>query len=482
MNQEYKIPLGKFYNWCFTYNNYTEDIVSKIRENLKKEAKYWVFGYEKAPTTGTPHLQGYVEFETQRTWSGVQKKVFDGRCSWLVPRNGTAAIASSYCKKGEQSHEEFDQEGVDGPNYGRNVRFEESEEHKIGKQGKRTDIELAKKLISEGKGMRHIVQEVNSYQAVKMSELILKYKENVRNWAPIVIWLWGPTGCGKTRYAYDEAKKEMAKYEAEKYDSEPYFTNGELTWWEGYDAHPVVVIDEFREHHAKLDQMLRITDRYPYRVQNKGSTRQLLAKVIFITSCYPPDELYRSTAGRSAKNRDSVKQLLRRITSIINLATDTKWKKELESRYGTNDGFSVSDLVQDSEDDDSLMGSETEDELEHGTITQEQKIKRKLKRRFEKKQRKIEEDERSIDENSLVTDSDDNSESSSDTDSKEPEKSIKKIVKKQPTNKTIIEISKVQKKPVKVANKDKQISLLKQKLNIMEQLMSLGSLTKTPLR
>lgn len=56
-------------NWCFTINNYTEQELEQMEhlENCKM-----VFGKEVGEN-GTPHLQGYIQFPTPRTLSGVKK-------------------------------------------------------------------------------------------------------------------------------------------------------------------------------------------------------------------------------------------------------------------------------------------------------------------------------------------------------------------------------------------------------------------------
>lgn len=47
--------------WCFTLNNYTiEDILDIEKVG---SSNIYVFGEETAPTTGTKHLQGYIEFK-----------------------------------------------------------------------------------------------------------------------------------------------------------------------------------------------------------------------------------------------------------------------------------------------------------------------------------------------------------------------------------------------------------------------------------
>lgn len=54
--------------FCFTLNNYTVSEESKIK---KIKCKFLQFGHEIAPTTGTPHLQGYIEFKNDMTLQQV---------------------------------------------------------------------------------------------------------------------------------------------------------------------------------------------------------------------------------------------------------------------------------------------------------------------------------------------------------------------------------------------------------------------------
>lgn len=48
--------------WCFTYNNFQKFTYEMICSKIKKLCKFGIIGEEIAPTTGTPHLQGYIEF------------------------------------------------------------------------------------------------------------------------------------------------------------------------------------------------------------------------------------------------------------------------------------------------------------------------------------------------------------------------------------------------------------------------------------
>lgn len=94
-----------------------------------------------------------------------------------------------------------------------------------------------------------------------------------------VEWLYGPTGCGKTRYAYDT-------------DPSLYRLFSEMPeWWDGYEREKTVLIDDFRGC-IPINRLLQITDRYAIQVPVKCSSRWLFAEHIIITSNFPPEHFY----------------------------------------------------------------------------------------------------------------------------------------------------------------------------------------------
>jgi len=264
---------GKY--WVFTDFELNEDYSFL-------EADYVIYGVEVCPETGRKHHQGYAEFKTNRKLKRL-KSLGPNKFHWET-RKGSQSDAVAYSMK-------------DG------VWFQFGE-LKIGKQGKRTDLEEVRQLVKGGAGMKDIVEVANSFQAIRMAEVYLKYNEIQRDWAPEVHWLWGPTGSGKTRKAVEMAGADY------------WISARNLKWWEGYDAHKTVIIDDFRKDFCTFHELLRILDRYPYRLEVKGASRQLLAKVIIITSCYPPDQVY--------ETREDVAQLLRRINFISEMRLETE--------------------------------------------------------------------------------------------------------------------------------------------------------------
>lgn len=140
--EEEKIYDNKDYQPCiFILNNYQPHEIDIIKG---LNYKYLVFGYEVGES-GTPHLQGYIEFF--KKVKGKTLKSFCKRISWKK-RLAKAKSAADYCKKGEQSHEEWTLHGIKGLNYGKNAKFEEYGE--ISKQGKRNDLVKAVELINQG--------------------------------------------------------------------------------------------------------------------------------------------------------------------------------------------------------------------------------------------------------------------------------------------------------------------------------------------
>lgn len=85
-------------NYVFTLNNYTVDEVDHIAGLIETgEVGYVVIGREVAPTTNTPHLQGYVHFVRRKTLAQARTLVSE-RAHFEVAR-GTPREAIAYCKK-----------------------------------------------------------------------------------------------------------------------------------------------------------------------------------------------------------------------------------------------------------------------------------------------------------------------------------------------------------------------------------------------
>jgi len=86
--------MSKFRAFTFTLNNYTEDDYNYLN-NL--DTRYSIIARESAPTTGTPHLQGYLYFKNQRSLNSLKKQF--PSCHWEIAHADTETN-QKYCKKG----------------------------------------------------------------------------------------------------------------------------------------------------------------------------------------------------------------------------------------------------------------------------------------------------------------------------------------------------------------------------------------------
>lgn len=263
--------------WCFTLNNPTEDDWTVLNNITLDQVRYLIVG-DEVGEKGTPHCQGYVYFENKKSFNQVKDLLPKG--VHLEKSKGSAAQNQKYCSK-EQTKIEL---GV------------------CPQQGKRKDIDVIRDLIRDGKRLREIVEVASSYQAIRTAEKIFEHKENKRHWPTEVYWYHGPTGSGKSRKAFEVAP-------------DAWISGESLKWWQGYDGHEDVILDDFRADSCKLHTLLRILDRYPYTVEVKGGSRQLLAKRIFITTPKCPQETYYNCD-------ENIAQLLRRITKIEKFPLD----------------------------------------------------------------------------------------------------------------------------------------------------------------
>lgn len=270
--------MSRSRGFCFTINNPVDDTLPQTWPY-----EYLVYQKEEAPTTKTPHLQGYIYFKSARTLA--QMKKLDAGAHWTAAK-GTAADNTKYCTKDGR---------LAGP-WTLGV---------MPQQGKRSDLEGLQKALKESKDMSYIQEHFfGDY---------LRYGRNIekcaillskpRNWEMTVEVLWGATGVGKTRLALEE-------------NPSAYWKSKGL-WWDGYLNEEVVVIDEYYGW-LPWDYMLRLLDRYPFSVETKGGCVQFVAKKIVITSNDHPKEWYKRMTDKYGWDANT-NPLCRRISKIVEI-------------------------------------------------------------------------------------------------------------------------------------------------------------------
>lgn len=236
-------------NYCFTaYDGIEAD---NLRTCMIR--KYIIAGLETCPTTGRQHIQGYIELTDSVRISALKKIA---PTTHFEKRMGTAEQAIEYCKKEGKWKEEGER----------------------SKQGKRTDLEELKESLDSNKSKKEI-SELHFSSFIKYDRGIDKYRvlhETPRDHVTELHIYWGDPGSGKSRKAHEENK---GAYWLMK-------PNGSSVFFDGYDGHETVIIDDFYGW-LPYDLLLRMADRYPLRVQIKGGSVNFVAKKIIITSNHP---------------------------------------------------------------------------------------------------------------------------------------------------------------------------------------------------
>ncbi len=95
--------MSRAKRWCFTLNNYTTQDVDRIKALVPTVAEYVTYGYEVAPSTGTPHLQGFIIFKEQLRLVSAKTHIGDAHMS--IAR-GSNQQCADYCQKDQVFEEE----------------------------------------------------------------------------------------------------------------------------------------------------------------------------------------------------------------------------------------------------------------------------------------------------------------------------------------------------------------------------------------
>ncbi|KAL0152208.1 hypothetical protein M9458_051931 [Cirrhinus mrigala] len=239
--------------WCFTVNNPTAEERRHIKEIITADTvDFCVIGNEVGDS-GTPHLQGFVNLKVKRRLQTMK--------NWLSPRahfepaRGSDLQNDEYCSKGGDIYLRI----------GQPVR-----------ERQRSDLQTAIAVAKSSAGSLKSVAEACPTVFIRYGRGIRDYI-NVMQFRPPrdfktkVFVFVGQPGCGKSKMAADLCTGSSTYYKPRG------------PWWDGYDGHDNVVIEDFYGW-MSCDELLRVCDRYPCKVPVKGAFVEFVAKNLYITS------------------------------------------------------------------------------------------------------------------------------------------------------------------------------------------------------
>lgn len=242
--------------WCMTLNNWKTEDVTMLEGYVGNMMTYLIVGKENAPTTGTPHLQVYLELKKKKVGSALKKKLPKG--SVLIAAKGTPGENTAYCSKGGDSQV-----------WGTPIV-----------QGARKDLDQMKEMIENGCSEKELADS-NFGSYLRYGNAMKRYRQVCisvkRNWMPEIYIYWGVTGSGKTSKIFDDEGWDV------------WMWNGNHKFYQGYDMQDVAVFDDFYGE-ISLPFMLKLTDRYPMIVNIKNGECNWQPKKIYFTSNVDPKD------------------------------------------------------------------------------------------------------------------------------------------------------------------------------------------------
>jgi hypothetical protein len=271
---------AKYRAWCFTLNNYTQADEDHIKNILTGFARYVVYGREIAPTTGTPHLQGYVYFHNARQHRAVTRLLPH---AVVQPANGTTKQNYTYCTKDGDFFEHGD------------MPIEKTEARLRGGMANAARYANAVELARKG-DMDAIRESDPQMFLVHGPRLESLYAPEARPLEGDLQHEWwvGPSGTGKSRLLWELYPKHFAK--------------ALNKWWDGYRHQDVVAIEEWSpKNDLTASSLKKWADRYPFPGEIKGGCLQgLRPKKIIVLSNYTPQQCF--------LNQEDLEPILRRFT------------------------------------------------------------------------------------------------------------------------------------------------------------------------
>lgn len=306
--------MSRSRSFVFTVNNFSSERVDIIRKHAEEFAQYCIVG-DEVGENGTPHLQGYIYYGTLKSFKWVIERLGEPRAH-LESAKGSATQNKAYCSK-------------------QSVLFEYGT---CPTQGRRSDLEKIRGLLVQGSSEIEIAENYfSSWCQYRRAFTEFRRLANpiIRQWKTVVVWLYGPTGTGKTRVVHSLADSKLGRqlnYCCERYHGSKISElrhlyaapDLDLKWWDGYKGQDIVLIDDYRGE-GQLSTLLRLLDRYPMQVPVKGGFADWAPKLLFITSNWLPRECY------SSSSQEELKPLYRRIDFLFEKRTLTSDFKDISN-------------------------------------------------------------------------------------------------------------------------------------------------------
>lgn len=245
--------MSKARGHVFTVQNYTSDDRERIA-TMAKDATYCIYGDEIAPTTGTPHLQGYVLFKNARKSKAVSNKYLNK--AFTEAAKGNAQQNRTYCIKSGTFKE-----------YGT-----------CPSQGARNDLKTFIDKVKLKKLTQTELFEENTSVFARYPAFVSKaqsfYHPPARLDALDNYWYHGPPGTGKT-------------HASKLHTPDSYHIKMANKWFDLYNDEKSLILEDIGPDQKFLGYFLKLwADLDPVTAEVKGGSKLIRPKHVIVTSNY----------------------------------------------------------------------------------------------------------------------------------------------------------------------------------------------------
>ena len=272
--------------FAFVINNYEErDIEAVIMLKTYPNVTYLV-AEKEVGESGTPHIQGYLEFKSQTTrqriWNLLNQKAH------IEKAKGDRISNYIYCTKDEiedpgnhliaYKTDEEQQKSMNRKIQARLARAARDEERLLKD---RTIIHDIENMTEEAFKYNHPSYYKNRYSTYKKMRGDHLRRTGNMTWNGELqnknLWIYGPTRTGKTRIASSNIDPNRI-----------YYLIAKSKWFDGFDQeqHKRIIIDDYpcyKDGGREMIELLkRWSDRYSYPAEFKGGSTIISPNFPFI--------------------------------------------------------------------------------------------------------------------------------------------------------------------------------------------------------
>jgi len=295
---------GQYTRVCFTVNlrdteTWDDFDINTLRATLN--TSFLICGKETG-AEGRKHFQGYLEFPKKVTGKVIHDKFRrtfpDGMSVHFEVAKGSATQNITYCSKEDTAPY------TNG-------------EPKAG-QGTRTDLNEIMKKFKEGNTIQQIAEEhpMEYCRFRNGFRDFAHWNQQERKWPTKLIFIWGPTGTGKSTQAQYLSPRSV------------HWTGHYLNNYEpGTDN---ILFDDFDDEKMHWKDWLNFCDRHPHTVNIKGGSAQFNPRIIIFTSNTDPMTWYAKT---KPETRAAIQRRMQEFGEFIHLEKPVDWRENTLTRF-----------------------------------------------------------------------------------------------------------------------------------------------------